>query len=227
MMLGEGERRITAVKIRQIAMKRIYLVDDDESLLRSLGRLLRIDGFDVIPFSSPNTFLKGLDRAKPGCVIVDLKMPEMNGIEMYDAMERAGCVLPMIFLTGEGAIPDSVLAMKKGAINFLTKPAARADILAALDEAFRLQENKQQEDSENREFRRRFELLTDREKEVCLKVSQGLLNKQIAGDLGIAEKTVKVHRARVLDKMEVGSVAELVRIVDRVTVSQKSNAVSA
>lgn len=208
-------------------MKRIYLVDDDESLLRTLGRLLRIEGFDVIPFLSPNTFLKSLDRAKPGCVIVDLKMPEMSGIEMYDAMERAGCVLPMIFLTGEGAIPDSVLAMKKGAINFLTKPAAREDILAALDEAFRLQENKQQEDSENREFRRRFESLTDREKEVCLKVSQGLLNKQIAGDLGIAEKTVKVHRARVLDKMEAGSVAELVRIVDRVTIFLKSNAVSA
>jgi FixJ family two-component response regulator len=203
-------------------MKRIYLVDDDESLLRTLGRLLRIEGFDVISFSSPSDFLQNLVQAKPGCVIVDLKMPEMSGIEMCDAMERSGFTMPMIFLTGHGAIPDSVLAMKRGAINFLTKPATREELLAALDEAFRIYETKQQEHSENTEFGRRFASLTPREKEVCIKVSQGFLNKQIAGDLGVTEKTVKVHRARVLDKMEAGSVAELVRMVDRVSGREKT-----
>lgn len=197
-------------------VRRIYLVDDDESVLRTLGRLLRVEGFEVIPFVSPTRFLEALTPDHRGCVIADLKMPEMSGIEMYDLMERAGCALPVIFLTGHGAIPDSVLAMKRGAINFLTKPAERQDILAALGEAFGVQEAKQQENSENAEFGRRFESLTPREREVCIKVSQGLLNKQIAGDLGVGEKTVKVHRSRVMEKMEAGSVAELVRIVDRV-----------
>src|SRR5271169_4883181 len=99
-------------------MRRIYLVDDDESLLRTLGRLLRLEGFEVVPFESPNAFLRVLGSASDGCVIADLKMPEMNGIEMYEAMERAGCSLPVIYLTGQGAVPDSVLAMKHGAINF-------------------------------------------------------------------------------------------------------------
>lgn len=205
----------------------MYLVDDDESVLRTLGRLLRVDGFDVVPFSSPRTFLQSLGPASAGCVIVDLKMPEMNGIEMHEQMQRAGFRLPMIFLTGEGAISDSVLAMKRGAINFLTKPATRDELVAALSEAFSVQERRQQEHSQDAEFTRRFDLLTAREKEVCLKVSQGLLNKQIAGDLGITEKTIKVHRARVLDKLEVSSVAELVRLVDRVVGSQKAKTASA
>jgi RNA polymerase sigma factor (sigma-70 family) len=197
-------------------MRRIYLVDDDESLLRTLGRLLRIEGFEVVPFESPRSFLQALGKTTAGCVIADLKMPEMTGIEMYEAMERTGCSLPMIFLTGNGAISDSVLAMKQGAINFLTKPATREDLLAAIDDAFRIQEAIAQANSENAEFRRRFESLTPREKEVCLKVIQGLLNKQIAGNLGTSEKTIKVHRARVMEKMQAGSVAELVRMVDRV-----------
>lgn len=197
-------------------MRRIYLVDDDESLLRTLGRLLRIEGFEVVPFQSPNGFLQSLDQAKIGCVIADLKMPEMTGIEMYEAMERAGCSLPMIFLTGNATLPDGVLAMKRGAVNFLTKPATREDLLAALDEAFKIQDAEAQEHAVNAEYRRRFGLLTPREKEVCLKVTRGLLNKQIAGDLGVSEKTIKVHRAQVMDKMEADSVAELVRMVDRV-----------
>ena len=145
-------------------MRRIYLVDDDESLLRTLGRLLRIEGFEVVPFESPRSFLQALGQTTAGCVIADLKMPEMTGIEMYEAMERTGCSLPMIFLTGNGAISDSVLAMKQGAINFLTKPATREDLLAAIDDAFRIQEAIAQANSENAEFRRRFESLTPREK---------------------------------------------------------------
>ena len=198
------------------------MVDDDESLLRTLGRLLRLEGYDVVPFESPNGFLQNLHHARVGCVIADLKMPEMTGIEMYDAMERAGSTLPVIFLTGHGAVPESVRAIKRGAVNFLTKPAAREDLLLAIDEAFTIQEAKQQENSENVEFRRRFGTLTAREEEVCLKVTQGLLNKQIAADLGTAEKTIKVHRARVMDKMQAGSVAQLVRMVDRVRKRSRS-----
>jgi FixJ family two-component response regulator len=197
-------------------MRRVYLVDDDESLLRTLGRLLRIDGFEVVPFQSPNSFLQSLGQARTGCVIADLNMPEMTGIEMYEAMERAGCNLPIIFLTGIGTVPDSVLAMKRGAINFLSKPAPREDLLAAIDEAFKIQDARAQQDSVDAEYRRRFGSLTPREKEVGLKVTQGLLNKQIAGDLGVSEKTVKAHRAQVMAKMQADSVAELVRMVDRV-----------
>jgi FixJ family two-component response regulator len=122
----------------------------------------------------------------------------------------------MIFLTGQGAIPDSVLAMKRGAINFLTKPATREDILAAIDEAFKVYDAKEREHSQNAALRRRFDSLTPREKEVCIKVADGLLNKQIAGDLGVTEKTIKVHRGRVMEKMEADSLAALVRMVARV-----------
>jgi FixJ family two-component response regulator len=197
-------------------MRRIYLVDDDESLLRALSRLLRIDGFDTVPFGSPTDFLQSIGQATPGCVIADLKMPEMSGIEMYERMEQAGCTFPVIFLTGQAAIPDSVMAMKRGAINFLTKPASREELLAAIDEAFQIQEAKKQEHSENVELRRKFGSLTPREREVCVKVTEGLLNKQIAGDLGITEKTIKVHRGRVMEKMQANSVAALVRMVTRV-----------
>ncbi len=122
----------------------------------------------------------------------------------------------IIFLTGQGAVPDCAQAMKRGAINFLTKPAPREHLLAAIDEALRVQEAIEREGSENAELRRRFASLTNREKEVCIKVTEGLLNKQVAGDLEIAEKTIKIHRARVMEKMQAHSVAELVRMVDRV-----------
>lgn len=198
-----------------LSLKRIYLVDDDESVLRTLGRLLTLEGYDVVSFDSPSKFLFELPLRGSGCVIADLRMPEMDGIELYDAMRKAGSTLPVIFLTGHGAVSESVRAMKRGAVNFLTKPAERADVLAALHEAFALQEARQAEDAENLEFRQRFATLTPREEEVCLKVVQGLLNKQIAGDLGTTEKTIKVHRSRVMEKMRAASVAELVRIVDR------------
>jgi FixJ family two-component response regulator len=196
-------------------MRRIYLVDDDDSVLRTLSRLLRIEGFDVFPFVSPTDFLRSLNQARSGCVIVDLKMPEMSGIELYDAMRRGGCNLPLIILTGQGVIADSVLAMKRGATNFLTKPASREDILGAIDEAFRIQDARQAEDLRTIESGRKLESLTPREREVCLKVTQGLLNKQIAGDLGVTLGTIKAHRARVMEKMEANSVADLVRLVDR------------
>ena len=196
-------------------MRRIYLVDDDPSLLRALGRLLGLEGFEVIPFDSPDSFLQILTQARSGCVISDLKMPKMSGIEMHEAMERAGCHLPIIFLTGQGDVHDCVRAMKRGAINFLTKPAPREHLLTAIDEAFRVQQAMERKDSENAELRRKFASLTRREKEVCIGVTEGLLNKQVAGDLEIAEKTIKAHRARVMEKMEAHSLAQLVRMVDR------------
>lgn len=197
-------------------MRRIYLVDD-ESVLRTLGRLLRIEGFDVLSFESPNVFLRTLGQTSTtGCVIADLKMPEMTGIEMYQLMESRECNLPIIFLTGHAAVSDTVLAMKHGAVNFLTKPATREDLLAALEEAFGIQDARAQEDSQDTEYRRRFISLTPREKEVCLDVIQGMMNKEIGGALGTSEKTIKIHRSRVMKKMKAGSVPDLVRMVDRV-----------
>lgn len=200
-------------------MKQIYLVDDDESLLRSLSRALRVSGFEVTAFTSPVAFLETLAEAKHGCVITDLRMPEMSGLELIEAMERAHSRLPVLFLTGRGEIADSVLAMKRGAINFLTKPVQLQDLLAAVAEAFTAAALSEQEDAEAAGLRERFELLTRREKEVCLRVTRGMLNKQAAWELGISIKTVKVHRARVMEKMQANSLADLVRMVDKLQAS--------
>jgi FixJ family two-component response regulator len=151
-----------------------------------------------------------------GCLITDLKMPSMSGHDLLLAMDSRACHLPVIFLTGRGGIPDSVLAMKRGAVNFLTKPAAKKDLLAAIDEAFALHDANSREDAGLAELLSRYASLTPREKEVYEKVTQGLLNKQAAADLEIAEKTIKVHRARVMEKMKANSVADLVRMFDRV-----------
>jgi FixJ family two-component response regulator len=197
-------------------VKRIYLIDDDESFLRSLTRLLKLSGFEVLPFSSPVGFLPSVGPGMSGCIITDLKMPGMSGHELLAALDARACHLPVIFLTGHGGIPDSVLAMKRGAVNFLTKPVAKKDLIAAVDEAFAVHEAHSREDAELAELLGRYASLTPREKEVYEKVTQGLLNKQAAADLEIAEKTIKVHRARVMEKMKANSVADLVRMFDRV-----------
>jgi len=200
-------------------MRRVYLVDQDESVRRALGHLLCLEGFEVLSFESPQGFLENLDYAAPGCVIADLELPGMSGLDMFEVMELAGSTLPVIFLTGRTTVPDIVLAMKRGATDLLTKPVRPEELLTAIEEAFRVQEASLRRDSARAAARLRFESLTPREKTVCIKVTQGLLNKQIAGDLGIAEKTIKIHRARVMVKMKAGSVADLVRMVDRLDTS--------
>lgn len=193
----------------------VLVVDDDPSVLRALERLLRAAGYAVEGYASPQTFLQRASRERPGCLVVDLRMPEIGGIELQEALAQQGCTLPIVFLTGHGDVSSSVRAMKAGAIDFLTKPCDDTDLLAAVERAFARDAEARAAREEQRAIQVRFETLTPREREVCLLVARGLLNKQIAAELGTAEKTVKVHRGRVMAKLGMESLAELVRLVDR------------
>ncbi|WP_437774737.1 response regulator transcription factor [Sorangium sp. So ce1097] len=193
----------------------VFVVDDDPSVLRALERLLRAAGYAVEAYASPSEFLERAPSERPGCAVVDLRMPGLGGIELQEELSRRGCPLPIVFLTGHGDVPNSVRAMKAGAVDFLTKPCDDTDLLAAVERAIARDAQARAARGEQQTLQTRFEELTPREREVCLRVAQGLLNKQIAEELGAAEKTIKVHRGRVMEKLGVASVAELVRLVDR------------
>ncbi|WP_438011137.1 response regulator [Sorangium sp. So ce321] len=193
----------------------VFVVDDDPSVLRALERLLRAAGHAVEAYASPGAFLERAPSERPGCAVIDLRMPGLDGIELQEQLSRRGCPLPIVFLTGHGDVPSSVRAMKAGAIDFLTKPCDDTDLLAAVARAIERDARGRTALGEQQALRTRFEALTPREREVCLRVAQGLMNKQIADELGAAEKTIKVHRGRVMEKLGVESVAELVRLVDR------------
>jgi FixJ family two-component response regulator len=191
----------------------VRVVDDDAGVLKSLDRLLRSAGFAVRTFPSSQDFLRQHDGTAPGCVVLDLSMPGLDGLQLQQALARAGDTCPVIFITGFGDVPTSVRAMKAGAVDFLTKPFDRAQLLAAVRIAIDRDRSARAARAERSSIGVRVAALTPREREVMVHVVAGHLNKQIAADLGIAEKTVKVHRARVMNKMGAGSVAELVTMV--------------
>jgi FixJ family two-component response regulator len=193
----------------------VHIVDDDASFLAAASRMLRASGFAVKTFASASDFLTQRDGDAAGCVVADLHMPGMDGLELQAALARTGNPLPILFLTGNGDIPSSVRAMRGGAEDFLTKTAPKADLLDAIRRALARDVCERGERVFRREFSERFETLTQREREVLGHVVRGSLNKQIAGDLGTVEQTIKVHRMRVMEKMRVQSLAELVRIVER------------
>jgi FixJ family two-component response regulator len=193
----------------------VFVVDDYAPVRRSILRLLRADGFAVAAFASAEEFLAQYDPGVWGCLVLDVAMPTLNGFELQSILAKTGSLLPIIFLTGEGDIPKSVRAMKKGASDFLTKPVNEKDLLAAVRAAIERHRALRREQAELSEIRERLATLTPREREVLEYVIAGKLNKQIAGDLGTVEQTVKVHRAHVMQKMRVHSVAELVRLVER------------
>ena len=193
----------------------VFIVDDEAPVRKALSRLLRAAGFVVAAFASPGEFLAQHDLHKPGCLVLDLMMPGINGMELQRALARKGSVLPIIFLTGHGDIPKSVQAMKSGALDFLTKPVNDENLLASIRAAIKRDSVARREQAELFEIRARLASLTPREQEVLDHVVTGKLNKQIADDLGVVEKTIKVHRARVMAKMKIQSVAELVRLVER------------
>jgi FixJ family two-component response regulator len=197
----------------------VYLVDDDPSILRALTRLLRAGGHAVSAFRSPRDFLAQHDAAVPGCVVLDLAMPGLNGLELQAALAAAGCRRPIVFLSGHGDVPSSVRAMKAGAVDFLTKPVSELDLLAAIGRAIESDRVMRRARAELQAIGERLNTLTPREREVLRHVVSGQLNKQIAADLGTVEKTVKVHRSRVMEKMGVRSLADLVRMAERVGIS--------
>ncbi len=191
---------------------KVFVVDDDASLRRSLARLFRANGIEAELFESAQKFLDSGLAARSGCVVLDVHMPGLSGLDMQETLARLECTMPIIFLTGRGDIPMSVRAMKKGAADFLTKPVDEEVLLAAIRKAMEENRRRNEDRALLESVRARIRLLTEREYEVMRHVIAGDLNKQIGGDLDIVEKTVKVHRARVMEKMGVDSVAELVRL---------------
>ena len=193
----------------------VFVVDDYAPVRRSVSRLLGAAGFPVVAFASADEFLAQYDPQTMGCLVLDVAMPTLNGLELQHFLEKTGSLLPIIFLTGHGDIPKSVRAMKHGASDFLTKPVNDEDLLAAIRVAIEKDRALRRGQTNLSEIRARLATLTPREREVLEHVVTGKLNKQIAGDLGTVEQTVKVHRARVMDKLKVQSVAELVRLTER------------
>jgi len=197
----------------------VYLVDDDTSVLKALSRLLYANGYDIQPFSSAQDFLDHDDPAIPGCAVLDVAMPDLDGLALQNALIARGDQRPIIFLTGKGDISTSVRAMKAGAVDFLTKPVTEALLLDAIHRAREADKSSRQLRVEVAAIQARIATLTPRQYEVLLHVIAGRLNKQIAGDMGTVEKTIKVHRGRVMEKLGVRTVADLVRLAEKAGIS--------
>lgn len=202
----------------------VFLVDDDESVLRAVRRLLVALGYEVRSYDSPVAFLAEHDAEIPGCMVLDVSMPDIGGLEVQDALLRTSQTRPIVFITGAGDIPTSVRAMKAGAVDFLTKPIDRDAFLAAVERAVALDRAGRRADLEASDVRHRLAALTPREREVMGLVVGGLMNKQIAHELGMSIKTVKVHRARVMAKMNVRTIADLVRAASQPGVTEAGRA---
>ena len=192
----------------------VFVIDDDAAVRKAVSRLLRSAGIAVAVFASPGEFLVQYDPDMPGCLVLDLAMPDINGLQLQTTLGKKGCTLPIIFLTGHGDVSKSVQAMKHGAFDFFSKPVKEKDLLPAVRAAIERDAVARREQARRSEICARLDTLTPREREVLEHVVAGKLNKQIASDLGITEATVKMHRARVMTKMKVQGVADLVRLAE-------------
>jgi FixJ family two-component response regulator len=196
----------------------VYVVDDDASVRTAIGRLLRSVGLEIQLFASATEFLAFTRPERPGCIVLDVRMPRLSGLDLQQDLATIGAALPIIFVTGHADVPMSVRAMKAGAVDFLPKPFHDQDLLDAVQRAIAADRERRRHESGLATIRAVYETLTPREREVLSYVVSGALNKQIAGTLGTSEKTIKVHRARIMDKMGVESLADLVRLAGRLGV---------
>jgi FixJ family two-component response regulator len=199
----------------------VLIVDDDVSIREGLRGLIRSAGFRVETFASAREFLARPITDVPSCLVLDVRLPGLSGLDLQKRMADANVEIPIVFITGHGDVPTSVKAMKAGALEFLTKPFADQDLLDAIQQAIRRDRAARQQQAKIRELQTRYESLTPREREVMERVVSGLLNKQVAAELGTSEFTVKVHRGKAMHKMRAGSLADLVRMSERLGIRAK------
>lgn len=190
----------------------IFIVDDDDGMRRALGTLLSTVGYKTALFALPSQFLARFKADEPGCLILDIRMPEMSGLEVQQQLNRAGAMLPVIFITGHGDVPMAVQAMKDGAFQFIQKPFRDQELLDHINHALQFDRDNRKDLAARAEVQRRVESLTPREKQVMDLVVEGQANKVMAIDLGLSERTVEIHRAKVMEKMGARSVAHLVKM---------------
>jgi len=199
---------------------RIFVVDDDAGVRKALERLLRAAGRASETFASADAVIERLPHERPSCLVLDVRLPGLSGIDLQRELTRNGSAVPIVFITGHGDVTMGVEAMKAGAVDFLQKPFDNAALLEAIDRAVDRHERHRGAEAQVATLRARFASLTPREREVCDRVASGLRNRQIADELQISEKTVKVHRSRVMEKMHAGSLAGLVRMARELEVAQ-------
>ena len=192
----------------------VFIVDDDDNVRRALEILIRSVGLEVEAFASGQEFLRRDPPDRPACLVADVRMPGMSGLELQQELARAGLSMPIIFMTGHGTVPMSVRAMKAGAVDFLQKPVDEQQLLDVIHQALERGAREKEELARRAEIQAHLDTLTAREREVFELVVTGMLNKQIAAELGASEKTIKVHRARVMQKMQADSLADLVRMAE-------------
>jgi FixJ family two-component response regulator len=192
---------------------RVFVVDDDPIVLRALERMLRANDIPVETFASPSAFLERPLYDGIGCLLLDLRMPGLSGLDVQSEMSRKRIPMPIVFLSAQGDVPSTARAMREGAIDFLEKPIDEGQLLAAIDRARLMSAAQREQRDRERDAEERLARLTKREREVCDLVAAGMLNKQIAYELGMSEKTVKVHRGRLTRKLDVDSVPALVRLL--------------
>jgi FixJ family two-component response regulator len=200
----------------------VFIVDDDTSARRGLTRLVRVSGLAAESFASAGDFLAAGCSDRPGCMVLDVQMPEMTGPELQEALAEVDCGLPIIFLSAHGDVPTTAAVMKKGAVDFLTKPVDCDDLLTAIERAIATDSARRTEQAAVESIAARVATLTPREHEVMIHVITGMLNKQTAVALGISEETIKIHRGRVMHKLNVVSVAELVRLCEQAGIAPAS-----
>jgi FixJ family two-component response regulator len=198
----------------------VFIVDDDAVLCRALVRILREHGWQTATYASAEDFLAQHDAQAPGCLVLDVSLPGLDGLALQRRLALQGPPLPIVFLTGHGDIPMTVQAVKAGAVDFLTKPVAATSLLAAVRAGVERDALSRQAMAETASLRSRFASLTGREREVLAALANGRLNKQIAADLGIVEQTVKFHRTRIMERMQARTVAELMHMAARLQMSQ-------
>jgi len=201
----------------------VYIVDDDELIRDSLRTLVKSVGLQAETFLSAQQFLDSILSDRPGCLVLDIRMPGLGGLDLQSELQKMHVSLPIIFITGHGTVPMSVRAMKAGAIDFLAKPFEDQELLDAIQQAIKQHNHIRIKENEINDISRRVQSLTSREHEVLVLVISGMLNKQIAGDLKLSENTVKTHRARLMRKMEVESFAELVRTSEKAGIHPPSH----